>query len=136
MFIQIDRARLAAVILLVASASGCGYTGNSSTRKAALLRLRLSTAVEGFIKAEQSFGPSTNADELVANGHWLDRMAAEYSVVESVETQLIEHGGDPLVDLKEELAGRFRKHFATLKSDMQYVDAMNQFEIAKIWLDI
>lgn len=130
--------RFASLTVTIAFAvSGCGDLSDSTTdNHASLLEFRLTQAVLGFQNTEQSFGPSTTADELVRNAHWIDRMAVEYQEVEAVERELLAMGEPSLVELKADMAQRFRRHLATLKSDSQYVDAMHQLEILKIWSEI
>lgn len=133
--------RFAAVVSIALALPGCGEMSDSSRSsgnddQVSLLELRLAQAVLGFQNAEESFGPSTSGDELVKNAHWLDRMAAEYRKVESVEREVVALGGSPLTELKNELAARFRRHLATLESDSKYVGTMHQLEMARIWSEI
>lgn len=125
--------------LLIPVLAGCGDLENSPVPAGSgtsLLEFRLRQAVESFENAERSFGPSTNSDELIRNAHWLDRMAAEYHEIETIEREVISAGGTGLTELKNEMAQRFRRHLTTLESDSKYVDAMHELEIARMWLEI
>jgi len=132
-------ARVLSLALLIPVLTGCSDLSNSpvsTDSDTSLLEFRLRQALQGFENAERSFGPSSNSDELVRNAGWLDRMAAEYREVEAIERDVIAAGGVGLSKLKNEMAQRFRRHLATFQSNSEYVDAMHQLEIARIWSEI
>jgi len=52
-----------------------------------------------------------------------------------IERQAVSLGASPISGLRRELDARVAKHIQAIQSDMQYVDVVNQMEIAKIWLD-
>lgn len=97
---------------------------------------QLKRLIDQFQNAERNFGPSTNADSLVKNAHWLDRMISYNKQIITIEQKAISLGADPITDLRHELRSRINRHIQTMQSDMHYVDAKHQFEIASIWLDM
>lgn len=113
---------------------GCG--SGASDAKMATVKARLKVAISGFQNAEENFGPSATQGDLVKNAHWLDRMVAEFRRIEKIEKEGIELGCDSLTDLKTDLAKRFQRCAESFDSDVKYVGVMNQFEIAKIWLEL
>lgn len=123
--------------MTIALASVClTLLGCSAVDDKAGVQADLTLAVSRFESAEANFGPSSNYDELVKNGHWLDRMAEEIQAIERIETKAISLGSPPISELREELAQRFRRRLTSLQSDMKYLDVKAEFERAEMWMDI
>lgn len=113
-----------------------GCVEDDSSRELHRLNNQLNRLLEQFENAEQNFGPSANSDALVQNAHWLDRMINYNKEIVGIEQRAVSLGADPISDLRRELESRLTRHIQTIQSDMHYVDAMHQIEIAKIWLDM
>jgi hypothetical protein len=123
-------------ILLIFAAAlmlpGCGSSGNGFAK----LERDLAQSLARFENADNHFGPSATYDELVVNAGWLDRMAEEAVAIERIEARAVSMGSVPIPEIREELAQRFRRRYATLISDAEYLNAMSQLEIARIWAEI
>lgn len=113
-----------------------GCADDASTRELRRLDNQLTRLLEQFENAEQNFGPSANSDALVQNAHWLERMINYNKEIANIERKAVALGAKPISDLRRELDSRLTRHIQTIQSDMQYVDAIHQMEIAKIWLDM
>ena len=112
---------------------GCSEESGSDPRVRAL-QSRLSQALARFEKADQSFGPSTNSDELIKNAYWLDRMVDAYREVELVEKESVRLGFSPVPELKAEMDQRITLHVRTLESEMKFINFKVNMEIAQEWL--
>ena len=132
---RFDRSpRLLSVVglLTIVFCAGCGTSSNNF----ASLERNLASAIERFENAEANFSSSATYDELIVNAGWLDRMAEEAVAIERIEAKAVAMGSDPIPEIREEVAERFRRRFADLKSDAEYLNVMSQLEIAIIWTKI
>jgi hypothetical protein len=112
--------------------AGCGASSNNF----ASLQRNLASAIERFENAEANFSSSATYDQLIVNAGWLDRMAEEVVAIQRIEAKAVAMGSDPIPEIREEVAERFRRRFAALQSDAKYLDVMSQLEIARIWTEI
>lgn len=121
-----------AASLLLLVLGGCGGSGKDPTS----LNAELSVAIARFENADANFGPATNYDELIANGHYLDRMGEEILNIERIEDRAVSQGAKPIPEVREELVSRFRRRLASLQSSAEHLNAMTSFKIAEMWLNL
>lgn len=126
------RLLVAVVLFAIAAFAGCGSSGNDFSA----LERNLARALERFENAEENFSSSATYDQLIVNAGWLDRMAEEVVAIDRIEAKAVAMGSDPIPEIREEVAERFRRRFAALQSDAKYLDVMSQLEIARIWTEI
>ena len=123
---------LAVGCLLIPFLTGCGGSSNSFSA----LERDLAQALARFENAEANFSSSATYDQLIVNAGWLDRMAEQVGAIERIEAKAISMGSEPIPEIREEIAQRFRRRLATLQSDAEFLDAISQLEIARIWSEI
>ena len=124
---------LLAGLLAAISFVGCGQ---SEMAKYGDLERQIVFELQRFDTADRNFVASTNANALVENAYHLDKMAEAFREIERLEQAAISRGAGPVTSLKDRLVKRYRRHAAQFQADAQYVNAMHQFEIAKIWADL
>ena len=127
-----SRVNFTSICLLSLALAGCAGADNALVS----LEAELGLAIARFENADANFGPATNYDELIANGHWLDRMGEEILKIERIEDRAILLGADPNPEIRKAVVSRFRRRLASLQSDAEYLNAMSSLEIAKIWLEM